>query len=104
LKNYKKLSKEFAKNPSYLVYFYFSEQLTLDRAKPKITILKEILAKLGLNNLRFALKLKTNKVNSNNEQTSPLKINQNKLSTVGKNNQNSTSQKKFLNKSTLFSA
>ncbi|MCE8159113.1 MAG: PHP domain-containing protein [Candidatus Moeniiplasma glomeromycotorum] len=105
LKNYKKLSPEFAKNPSYLVYFYFSEPLTLDRAKPKITILKEILAKLGLNNLRFALKLKVNKINNNNEQISPPKISQNKLSTVGKkNNQNSTSQKNSLIKSTLLSA
>lgn len=47
------------------VYFSFPNQLALDQAKPKIIILKQIMTKIGLANLRFVLRLK-----SNNDQNS----------------------------------
>ena len=57
---HKPLSKGFPKNPFPLACFYFSNELALNKAKPKIIVLKEIITKLGLSNLRFVLKLKTN--------------------------------------------
>ncbi|KLL02008.1 MAG: DNA polymerase III subunit alpha [Mycoplasmataceae bacterium RC_NB112A] len=63
------------------VYFSFPNQFTLSQAKPRIIILKRIMTKIGLENLRFALKLKSN----NNS------------------NQKSISQKPFSPKSTLIS-
>ncbi|MCE8163032.1 MAG: PHP domain-containing protein [Candidatus Moeniiplasma glomeromycotorum] len=47
------------------VYFYFPDQLTLEQAKPKIIALKQIMTKLGLTNLRFALKQKNDSSREN---------------------------------------
>src|SRR5207248_10921267 len=57
-----------------IAYLHFSDQQSPNNWKPKLIALKEILEKLGLSNIRFALKQKDKEKSATNDNNSSERI------------------------------